>query len=155
MGASMRASAAVRQPTDVDRAEPARSTSVDQSLIVLRQVIADLNYSLDALQAAMGKDRSFINKVLNGEKPMPSDFIDALPDDIEAEWHARRAERFGRVVVAPASGDDAVRNLVSGLVGILSPQLPARAGAPLKASLRPSRESFQRAKASLPAKATR
>src|SRR6185436_20315407 len=113
MAASVSRAAALRQPTDVDHPAHVRSTSVDpsDSLAVLRQVIADLSYSLDALQAAMRKDRSFIHKVLNGDKPMPADFIDALPDDIEAEWHKRRAERFGHLVVAPLEGSAAVQAL--------------------------------------------
>lgn len=135
MDSSITRTAALGQATTIDQRDVTRSISVDQSLSTLRQVVSDLGYSLDALQSAMGKDRSFINKVLNGDKPMPEDFIDALPDDVEAEWHARRAEAFGRVVVAPVTGPDAIRNLVSGLIGVLAPQLPVRTSGQLKAEL--------------------
>jgi hypothetical protein len=119
-----------------DRAAPSQSMTGDQrpdarstaSLAVLRQVVADLDYTLDALAAAMGKDRSFIHRVLGGEKPMPPAFLDALPDDIEAEWHARRAAAFGRVVVER-----------TGLIGLVMapppPALPARASGMARATL--------------------
>ena len=142
MAISMRAGAATRQPMAVDQVDVTRSTSVDQSLDALRQVVVDLGYSLDALEAAMGKDRSFINKVLNGDKPMPADFIDALPDDIEAEWHARRAASFGRFVVTPASDDSAVQQFVGGLLTLLRLQrceLPARASSMAKVEQLPTR----------------
>ena len=82
-------------------------------------MIADLDYTLDALETAMDKDRSFIHKVLNGDRPMPPDFIDALPDDIEAEWHARCARRFGHLVVTPASDDTAELHIMRGLLTVL------------------------------------
>lgn len=126
------------EPMDVDRQDAARSTPVDhESLAVLRQVVADLDYSLDALQAAMRKDRSFIHKVLAGDKPMPPDFIDALPDDIEAAWHGRMFERRSRggLAIAPASDDNAVQHFVGGLLTLLRPQLPSRAASMAKAAL--------------------
>ena len=115
------------QPTTVEHRESDRSTSVDQSLECLRQVVIDKGWSLDALQAHMKKDRSFINKVLNGDKPMPEGFLDALPDEIEKEYHRRCFERHGGVGVDPVDAETARRHLVSGLIGILAPQLPAKA----------------------------
>jgi hypothetical protein len=37
-----------------------------------------------------------------------------LPDDIEAEWHARLAKAFGRVVVEPLHGPEALAALAVG-----------------------------------------
>lgn len=89
----------------------------------------------------MGRDESYkshVSRVLNGERPMSHEFLKALPDDIEAEWHARLARQAGRVVVAPLSGPAAIEGLVGGLIGLLtasSPGLPAKAGGQLKAEL--------------------
>lgn len=105
--------------TTVDQRRVLRSTAVDQGLELLRKAVADSGHTLDSLEAAMGKGRAYIGKVLNGEKPLSFEFITALPDDVEARFEHLRAEHFGLIVVAPVSGDDAVRNLVSGLIGVL------------------------------------
>ena len=111
----MRGPAGASHPTPVDQIADPRSTSVDHSLVVLRQVVSDLGYTLDSLHAAMGKDRSFIHKVLYGEKPLPQDVLVALPDDIEAEWHARRAESLGGRSTRQAGRERRCRGRRSGL----------------------------------------
>ena len=105
--------------TVVDRTREPRSTAVDQALCLLRRAVADCNYTLDALEAAMGKGRAYIHKVLQGEKPLTLEFITALPDDVEARFEQLRAESFGLIVVPPVEGETAIRNLVSGLIGVL------------------------------------
>lgn len=106
--------------TSVDRHPAPRSTAVDQALVLVRRAVADCGYTLDALESAMGKNRAYIHKVLQGEKPMSLEFITALPDDIEARYEHLRAEAFGLIVVAPApDADTAMRQLVSGLCGVL------------------------------------
>lgn len=119
----------------VDLAALARATDVDRALSLLRQVLAKSDWTLDALEAHMRKHKSYISRVLNGEKPMTLDFIVALPDEIEAAWEAKRAEHFGLVVVNRVSGDDAIRSLVSGLVGVLTDRLPAKADRMAKADV--------------------
>lgn len=105
----------------VDQRRQPRSTSVDQDLALLRRAVADCNYTLDALESAMQKGRAYIHKVLQGEKPMSHEFEIALPDDIEARYRQLQAESFGHVVVAPAPDhESAVRDLVRGLIGVLS-----------------------------------
>lgn len=106
--------------TSVDRREDDRSTAVDQALALLRRAVADCDYTLDALEAAMKKNRAYIGKVLNGEKPMSLEFITALPDDVEARFEQLRAESFGLIVVAPASAESAAKHLVAGLLGLLT-----------------------------------
>ena len=109
--------------TVVDPRASQRSTTVDPNmslvLDLLNRAVADCDYTLDALQAAMGKDRAYIHKVLQGEKPLSYAFIVALPDDVEARFESLRAESCGHIVVTPVTGDQAVRHLVSGLVGVL------------------------------------
>lgn len=108
----------------------------------MRQCVADLGWKLDALALAMGKGeeyKSYISRVLNGEKPLGLEFFDALPEDVKAEYHSREASARGRVVAMPARGEEAVRQLVSGLLGVLdairTAQLPQKAGPPVKADL--------------------
>lgn len=73
--------------------------------------------------------------MLSGEKSLSAAFIRELPDDIEALVAGYYAESFGLVVVAPSRGQDALKNLVSGLLGVLAPQLPVRASAMVKVNL--------------------
>lgn len=105
--------------TNVDRRSRPRSTSVDQALELMRRAVSDCGYTLDALETAMGKGRAYIHRVLQGEAPMTLDFITSLPDDVEKRFEQLRGEHFGLIVVEPAEGDAAVRNLVSGLFGVL------------------------------------
>lgn len=128
----------MRQPEKsktVDLAMLARSTDVDQALVLLRQAVSNSSWTLDALEAHMRKDKSYISRVLNGEKPLTLAFIVALPDDIEAAWERKRAEHFGLIVVERTSGDDAVRSLVSGLIGVLTDRLPMKADRMVKADV--------------------
>lgn len=106
--------------TAVDRGIDDGSTAVDQALVLLRRAVADRGYTLDALSAAMGKDRAHIHRVLQGEKPLTLQFITALPDDLEARYEQLRAEAFGFIVVTPLEGPDAVKGFVGGLMGLLN-----------------------------------
>ena len=107
--------------TTVDRKPDHRSTSVDQARDLLRRAVADCGYTLDALEAAMGKGRAYIHKVLQGEKPLSYDFVIALPDDVEARFEQLRAESFGHIVVTPApDAKTAAEHLVSGVLGLLA-----------------------------------
>jgi hypothetical protein len=63
---------------------------------VLRACVHEKGWTLDALEAAMngraggrGFDKSFISRVLNGERPLTLSFLLALPDDVEA--HSKRS----------------------------------------------------------------
>lgn len=88
----------------------------------LRSCIFECGYSLHALAAAMGKGdsyTSYIVHVLNGEKPLSYGFIVRLPADVRAEFHSRSAETLGRVVIAPAPGKDAAKQLLQGVLGML------------------------------------
>jgi hypothetical protein len=93
---------------------------LDQVRALLRRAVADCGYTLDALEAAMGKVRTYIHKVLQGEKPLSYEFIVALPDDVEARFEQLRAEHFGHIVVAPVDTETAKRHLVTGLLGLLT-----------------------------------
>lgn len=127
------AAASINRSTTIDRAEPARSTTVDLNLALLRQCVSDLGYTLDALEAATGTDRSYIGKVLNAEKPLSLPFEVALPLDLISEYRKRQAEALGLIVVRPLVGVDAQRAFVAGALGLLtSTGLPARADAMIK-----------------------
>jgi len=64
--------------------------------------------------------------VLSGEKPLSLAFIQSLPVDVETRFAALYAEARGHIVVKPVSGQVAIVNLVSGLMGVLAGALPAR-----------------------------
>ncbi len=112
------------------------STDVDTALAMLRTAVQETGWTLDALEAEMKLDKSLISRVLNGERPMTLKFLTTLPDDVEARFEQKRAESFGLIVVAPVSGDDAVRHLVSGIFGVFGTRLPAKARTFAKADLR-------------------
>jgi hypothetical protein len=103
----------------VDHRSVARSMAVDQATELWRKAVADCDYTLDALEAVMGKGRAYIHKVLQGEKPMSLDFTTALPADVKGRHAQLSAEACGFIVVVPVRGDDAVKQLVGGLVGVL------------------------------------
>jgi hypothetical protein len=84
----------------------------------------------------MGLDRSYVNKVLNGDKPLRHEFEIALPDDLEADYRRRQAEAHGLIVVAPcADPHDGMRQLLNGLATVLGSKLPAKAHTTAKADL--------------------
>jgi len=133
---SLRAAAAACQSKPVADRRAELSTTVDNVLALLRACVQDKGWTLEALEAEMAIDKSLISRVLNGERPLTLTFLLALPDEVEALFEARRAETFGLIVVEPAHGDQAVRNLVSGLFGVLgASKLPARADRMARARL--------------------
>lgn len=105
--------------TGIDQRPVARSIAVDQATALVRRAVADCNYTLDALEAAMGKNRAYIHKVLQGEKSMTLEFKTALPADVNARYAQLSAEAHGFIVVVPVRGDAAIQQLVGGLVGVL------------------------------------
>jgi hypothetical protein len=129
------------QPTDVEQLDREQSTSVDQlsEIDILRQVIADKGHTIDSLSAFMGgKDRSYINKVLNGDRPMPEGFTDDLPNEVQGEWHARCLDRLGTHYAVPKlTEEEARRQYLAGHINLSmnAPQLPAKSGGQLKVSL--------------------
>lgn len=136
MSRSVASAAAVRQSEPVDQIQAAGSTTVDPLLEMLRQAISDSNWTLDALAVETHTDKGYLWRMLNGEKPLGAKFLVALPDEVESIFARLYAESFGLIVVAPTRGEDAVKQLVAGLVGVLAPRLPVRAGAPIKAGAR-------------------
>lgn len=134
------------QATSVDLIPASGSTPVDLKVELLRQVIVDMGVTFDVIEATTQKDRSYAHAMLKGEKPFQWTFFRTLPEDVQAEYHSRCAESYGRIVVDPAYGDDAVRDLVRGLFGVLALQLPLRAERMAKADLssaRPRKVSTQ------------
>lgn len=121
--------------TTVSRLSPERATAVAQKLELLRRAKEQLGYTLDALEAAMQMPRSYIGRVISGEKPMTLAFEVALPNDLEALWDRYKTQESGAIVVDRVDDGEATRQLACGLFNLLAPKLPLRAGAPLKVGL--------------------
>lgn len=136
MNRSVAAANGSGQATQRDHCELSRSHARDLFLADLREAMTRTGWTEDALAAQWQVDRSYVNRLLNDEKPWSNDRVLALPDDLEGALYAIRAERFGAVVVQPLTGVDAMKALVAGLIGVMSaPQLPARASAMVKVEL--------------------
>lgn len=126
-----------RQARSGDRSAAERSREYDLWLSHLKQAMAATGWTIDALAAHLEIDRSYVSRMLDGEKPWSGERLVALPDDLEAKLNAIRAEHFGLIVVRPLTGLEAQKALVAGLIGVMSaPALPAKAGPPVKATLR-------------------
>lgn len=119
------------------------SIASDSDLVLVRRwmraAIDESRWKHEAVAMAMTEagvptDGVYLSKLLSGEKPISAKHLRALPDDIEAIYARLQAEHFGHIVVTPVTGDRALRNLVSGLIGVMAP-LPARADAMAKAQL--------------------
>lgn len=95
----------------------------DNSLALKRQLLRDAidesGWKHDAIACALGVDAPYLSKMLAGDKTITLRHLDALPDDVEAIYTRKYAEAMGLIVVAPVQGEAAVRNLVSGLIGVL------------------------------------
>lgn len=105
--------------TAIDQPAIARSTAVDQATALMRRAVADCNYTYDALEAATGKGRAYIHKVLQGDKPMSLEFSTALPLDVRRRYAQLSAESYGFIVVVPVRGEDAIKHFVGGLMAVL------------------------------------
>jgi hypothetical protein len=105
---------------------------------LLRQCVSACGWSIEALAVEMGiDDKSLLWRMLRNERPWRPEHLVALPDDVERMFAQRYAESFGLIVVVPVDGEQAARNFVSGLFGLLAHQLPARAHHMAKADLEP------------------
>lgn len=113
-----------------------RSEAVAALTALLRRSVQECGYNLDALAAAMQKDRSYIGRVLNGEKPLHAEFEVALPEDVRRLFARLRAEAHGYIVVEQVDEASARQQLASALFHFLAPALPAHVGASLKVDLR-------------------
>src|SRR4051812_22565620 len=105
MGKSIQIALPPMEVTTVDQRTANRSISVDhhlrEALTLLNQAVGDCGYTLDALEASMGKGRAYIHKVLQGEKPLSYAFVVSLPHDVEARFESLRAKALGHIVVVP------------------------------------------------------
>ena len=101
-------------------------------LVMLRKAIDDSGWKHEALAAEMSKtsghriNGKYLSRMLAGEKPWTHRHIAALPDDIEARFALYHAEALGLIVVPPVAREEAVRQLVAGLMGVLAPTTSRR-----------------------------
>lgn len=101
----------------------------------LAEAMRRTNWTPEALDAHWGTSRGYAWRLCNGEKSWSVERMLSLPDDLEAQLEHLRAERFGRVVVAPVSQEDGMRQLICGLASLLAPQrsaLPSKFSTALK-----------------------
>jgi hypothetical protein len=122
------------QSTPVDHATTVLTTAVDkQELAEVRRALSDCGETMESLAVQTDiKDRSLVHRILSGERPMPSGFLDSLPHQAVGLWHARRAEAHGRRVFDPLDAETAVHQFAAGLIslvmhGALGAILPKRA----------------------------
>lgn len=115
------------RPSVVDQHHASRSTAVDL-LDLVRRAASDTGWGVEALAAHMECDKSHVSRLLSGDKTLSVERLEGFPPDVVARFAVLVAEQSGSVVVAPVSGEQAIRMLVAGLVGVLiSAKLPARA----------------------------
>lgn len=139
MGHSIPQHARICQATAVDQDHIERSTAVDLEkerwLGMLRQAIEDAGWKHEALTTYLQIDKAYLSRLLTGEKPFRPEHLVSLPPDVKARFAHLQAESFGLIVVKPLEGQDAVRALVAGLVGVMKgASLPARADRMAKAT---------------------
>jgi hypothetical protein len=104
----------------------------DNELVLMRHTLRDAieesGWKKEAIAAAMDlPDAAYLSKLFSGEKPLMARHLVGLPDDVERIFARRYAEAQGLIAIEPACGGDAVRQLVSGLIGVLAPRLPEKA----------------------------
>jgi hypothetical protein len=92
-----------------------RPTEVEAALALLRRAVADCGYTANALEASIGKGRTYIRQVLHGEKAMSADFFFSLPREVEARFEQLRLQHAAPILLAPAAHDRAARELLIGL----------------------------------------
>jgi hypothetical protein len=111
------------QASPVDSRDEFRSTEVDLSQMLAWVVLAvrDTGWGVESLASHMERDKSYISRVLNGEKPLGLVFLLALPKDVQAKVAESYARHWNFLVVRPVSPELAVQHLVSGLLGMLAP----------------------------------
>lgn len=110
------------QASRVDPRGEFRSTDVDLGACLewVRQACRDTGWIPEKLAIAMERNKSYISRVLNGEKPLGLPFILSLPDDAQAAFVTLYANHLGLLVAPPVSPDMAVQNLFTGLMGLLA-----------------------------------
>lgn len=116
--------------------QPSGDEGKSVSLRLMRAAIDESGVKHEAIAAEMGlPNAAYLSRMLSGEKPWTLRHIEALPDGIEAIYYRMRSESLGLVVAEPVDFETARRHLVSGLLGVLAPRLPAKADAMVSASL--------------------
>src|ERR1044071_2102583 len=95
------------EPPPTPRRPPHRSppAEVEEALALLRRAVAACGDTESALEASIGKGRTYIHQVLHGEKPMSVEFFFALPREIEARFEQLRLRHASPIVLVSARSD--------------------------------------------------
>jgi transcriptional regulator with XRE-family HTH domain len=130
---------AERQASTGDRDLVDRATDVDQYLATLRQAVHDAGWTIEALAAHLDIDKSYLSRMLSGEKEWRTEHHVALPDEIDALFLKRQAAERGWIVVEPVlCREQAFESALKLFVGLFAPSspLPQRADRMAHAELR-------------------
>lgn len=120
----------------VDSHEAELSSRVDSANETLRLAVLECGWTLDALSSHSEIDKSLISRVLTNDRPLTQKFLDAMPDEIVADYEKRRCRARGFIVVEPVDEETAQRYLAIALFSTLA-KLPAKATGQIKAELKP------------------
>lgn len=115
-----------RQAYSVDQRAANRSTEVAHGLAVVRRAIEESGWNCEAVALDMGIDKSYLSRLLSGEKPFTFAHLLAMPDDAEAAFYLLRLRELNRpaIAISPIDPEAAIECFVRGLVGVLSARLP-------------------------------
>jgi len=109
-----------RQANPVASRSTIRATEVARCLGVIQRAIQETGWNCEAVAAEMGIDKSYLSRLLSGEKTLTFAHLLDLPDDAEAAYYTLRLREMGRIVVEPVEPEAAIECLVRGLVGVLT-----------------------------------
>lgn len=116
---------------DIGASIPRTNNSVQDNTVVplrdlLRSAIGEADWKHDAVAATISArtgrsiDGPYLSKMLTGEKPLPSELISALPDEIREALYDAGCRAHGRIVVTPCEDiEQALERFAQGLVGII------------------------------------
>lgn len=105
---------------------------------LLREAIEETATPYKVVAIALDVKPAYLTRMLDGEKPWPLHRMRALPDQVEAAFVRRYATALGLEIVTRDERAQVLGELLEALgrtIAAFHPELPTRAGRPLKAAL--------------------